>query len=276
MAAVTALAQPTPLNLGINVDPGTLKLFDGSELTISSHVPLTAAARRNAVISSGQIYFYGGRIDETGGYLGGYLGQSADLESDRAATSLTKWIVSQRRIIPAGMALLRRDEPFEDDYRRYIEAKAIMRISTAGIWMLNTQTGAGIASHRLTRAQVHSGEHLANSIGDAILTHLFGGLVNKHPSPAANTREAAVRMVIHSPEGLDVFDIMRRLHASGVTSAGRTFAFSLRRDLHSRDRQTRGVPRVVSTSHRGRRVFWNPLTLTKTQALRTYDARHPQ
>jgi hypothetical protein len=31
----------------------------------------------------------------------------------------------------------------------------------------------------------------------------------------------------------------------------------------------------VSTWHRNRRVFWNPDTLTKQQAIRSYDAAHP-
>jgi hypothetical protein len=87
-------------------------LVDGEQVV---DVPPKLSARAR-VFATGQgrktdAYFFGGRIDRLDGYLGGYLGQSGDLNGPRAATSLTRWVVTQRRIIPAGMAILRRDPP---------------------------------------------------------------------------------------------------------------------------------------------------------------------
>jgi len=275
MSAELLLSHPKGAESAIKVQPVVLTLFDHSTLTINEEVPLTATGRHNAALTA-LIYFYGGRIDSPTGYYGGYLGQSSDLHGPRPAASHTRWVVNQRRIIPTGMAMLRRDEPYNGDYRRYVEAKSIQRVSAAGLLLLNTQTSAYVASSRLTRAEVLEGERLANDIADAILTHVFCGNVNPHPSPAANTREAAVREVLaETHRGLDTFEIMRRLRASGVTTKGRSWDFSIRRDLNHRERDMRGTPRVVSTSHRGRRIFWGTRTLSKRQALAGYDLAHP-
>lgn len=272
MTAVPSPSQPFDLQLGITVTPSVVSLSDGAELTISDDVPLTATGRREAALSA-LLYFYGGRIDRPGGFVGGYLGQSGDLDGGRAATSLTHWIITQRRILPAGMAILRRDRPYPDAYRRFVEARAIMALSSAMLWMLNTHTSAGQASSRLTRAQVFAGQALATEIADAIRSNLFGGLVNEHPSPAANGREAAVRAVLWATRALDTYEVMRALHLSGLRSKGVSWDFSIRRDLALRERETRGTPRVFSCAHRNRRLFWSP-TLTKAQALRGYDLAH--
>jgi hypothetical protein len=274
VTAVNPTTTPDPLSLGITVTPAVLTLADGATLTISNRVPLTAIGRREAAMS-GTLYCFGGRVDRPGGYLGGYLGQSGALDGGRAATSLTRWVVTQRRILPAGMAILRRDEPYPDAYRRFVEARAIMGLSSRMLWMLNTHTNANLASSRLTRAEVFDGQALAAEIADAIRTRLFGGLVNPHPSPAANARESAVRVVMWATRGVDTFEVMRAMRASGLSSKGISWDFSIRRDLALRERETRGTPRVVSCAHRNRRVFWNPLSLTKAQALRGYDLAHP-
>lgn len=275
MTAALPMTHPHLAHPGPTVHPATITLFDGSTLTITNTVPLTAAGRRHTALGA-LLYCYGGRIDHPNGFLGAYLGQSADLNGPRPAKSLTHWVVTQRRIIPAGAAFLRRTQPYDDDYRRYVEARTIMTLSSAGLWMLNTHTSAGKASSRLTRAQVREGQHLATDIAHLIRDHLFDGQNNPHPSPAANTREAAVREVCHAGRAVDTFEVMRALRKAGyTTSKGRSWDFSLRRDLNLRERETRGVPRVVSTWHRNRRVFWDPTTLTKRQALHGYDLAHP-
>ena len=274
MTAVPSTSEPYDLQLAITVTPTIVTLTDGAELNISDLVPLTATGRRQAALS-GLLYFYGGRIDRPDGFVGGYLGQSGDLDGPRAATSLTHWIITQRRILPAGMAILRRDQPYRDDYRRFMEARAIMTLSSSMLWMLNTHTSAGQASSRLSRAEVSAGEVLATEIADAIGNFLFGGLVNPHPSPAANARESAVRVVLWAPRALDSYEVMRALHLNGLRSKGISWDFSIRRDLALRERETRGTPRVFSCAHRNRRLFWNPATLTKAQALRGYDLAHP-
>jgi len=267
-------ASQPHLQLGITTTPAVVSLSDGAELTISDDVPLTATGRREAALF-GLLYFYGGRIDRPGGYLGGYLGQSGDLDGPRPAASLTHWVITQRRILPAAMAILRRDQPYHADYRVFVEARAIMALSASMLWMLNTHTSAGQASARLSRAEVLTGQALATEIADTIRFNLFGGLVNPHPSPAANGREAAVRAVLWATRALDTFEVMRALRAGGLSSKGVSWDFSIRRDLALRELETRGTPRVFSCAHRNRRVFWNPTTLTKAQALCGYDLAHP-
>jgi hypothetical protein len=274
VTAALTTSQSHDLQLGITVTPTVVSLFDGATLTISADVPLTPTGRQQAALS-GLIYFYGGRIDRPSGYVGGYLGQSGDLDGGRPASSLTHWTVTQRRILPVGMALLSRDQPYRNDYRVFVEARAIMVLSASMLWMLNTHTNAGLTSKRLSRAEVFEGQVLATEIASAIRTHLFGGMANSHPSPAANGREAAVRAVLWAPRALDVFEVMRALRAGGLRSKGVSWDFSIRRDLALRELETRGTPRVFSCTHRNRRIFWNPITLTKTQALRGYDLAHP-
>lgn len=275
MSTANPSTTPDPLQLGITVTPAVLTLSDGAQLTISDRVPLTATGRREVALS-GHLYFFGGRIDSSVGYLGGYLGQSGDIDGGRAATSLTHWIVAQRRILPSGMAILRREQPYRNDYRKFVEARAIMTLSSSPLWLLNTHSAAGASSGRLTRPEVADGQELATEIASAIHTGLFGGLVNRHPSPAANAREAAVRVVLWSTRGVDVFEVMRAMRSGGLSSKGISWDFSIRRDLALRERETRGTPRVFSCAHRNRRVFWNPVTLTKAQALRGYDLAHPR
>jgi hypothetical protein len=264
------LATPTtnPISSSVHL------LSDGARLHISRQVPVTASGRHQAAVA-GLLYFFGGHIDHPGGHLGGYLGQSGDLEGPRAANSMRRWITTQRRILPpCGMAQLRHPDPhrYSDDQRKHVEARVIMTLSADGLWLLNTHTSAGIASNRLTRTEVALGEQLAAEIAHHIHNRIFNGATNPHPSPAANIREAAVRVVLNATRGLDVFDIIRELRRAGIQSQGRTWDYSLRRDLRIRERDTRGRPRVFSTWHDGRCIFWNPNTLTKRQALATYDA----
>lgn len=273
MTPARPLPQASAVELGITVTPAVLSLFDGSTLSISRDVPPRAAGRRQAALS-GLIYFFGGRIDSPGGFCGGYLGQSGDLDGCRAAESATRWVITQARILPAGMALLSRAQPYPADYRRFVEAKCIMGLSSSHLWMLNTQTGAYASSSRLTRAQVLQGEMLAADISAAIRSHLFGGRANSHPSPASNLREAAVRTVMGATRGLDTAEVMGALQAGGLSSDGASWGYTIRRDLNLRERQTRGTPRIFSCTYRSRRVFWSP-TLTKAQALAGYDLAHP-
>jgi hypothetical protein len=255
--------------------PTVLTLFDGATLTLSPH-ELTAGADTPATSSpSGQLYFVGGRVDTPHGFLGGYLGQSSDVDGPRAARSIRRWTITQRRIHPTGIALLTRDQEYPGDHLRLIEARTIQDLSSSGLWLLNTHTNAGLASARLSHRQVLDGQQLAAEIAQAIRTHLFNGQVNPYPSPASNTREAAVRVVLHAPRAVDTFDVMRSLRHAGVTTTGRSWDFTLRRDLTVREHETRGRRRILSTLHQGRRLYWNPATLTRRTAIDLYGEAHP-
>lgn len=257
--------------------PTVITLPDGSTLTITGTVPTTPTDRREAALHA-QLYFYGGHIDTPTGPLGGYLGESGHLDGPRAASSLTRWVINQRRIHPIGMALLTSTHPAytASAFRKLLEARTIMNLSARGLWLLNTHTSAGLASADLTRTHVKHAQALATDLADAIATHIFNGHTNGHPSPASNNRETAVRVVLHATRALDTYEIVRAMRAIGITSRGRTWEFSCRRDLRQRERETRGIPRVFSTTHRGRRLFWNPATLSKNAAIAGYDLAHPE
>jgi hypothetical protein len=82
-------------------------------------------------------------------------------------------------------------------------------------------------------------------------------------------------IVLHADRGLDVFQscVNSKRLASGRPAAPRTSAFD--RDLRIRDRETRRTPPVFSVWHRHRRIFYNPNTLSKREAIRRYDVAHP-
>ncbi|MBB2988116.1 hypothetical protein [Terracoccus luteus] len=273
-------AQPQPIHpqaaRRITVTPATLTLPDGSSLTINDHVPTTPTDRRDAALHA-QLYFYGGHIDTPTGPLGGYLGESGHLDGPRAASSLSRWVINQRRITPTGMALLTSPHPAytTSAFRKLVEARTLMNLSARNLWLLNTHTNAGLATAHLTRAHVKHAHAIATTLADHIHTEIFNSHHNGHPSPAANNREHAVRVVLHADRALDTYEVMRALRAAGITTNARTWTFTIRRDLVRREAETRSIPRVFSTTHRGRRLYWNPQTLSKNAAIAGYDLAHP-
>ena len=266
------IQQPLPC-----VTPRTLILADGSTLTITGQVPTSDEDRRNAALNA-QLYFYGGHIDHPAGYLGGYLGESGDLDGTRPSSSLDRWVINQRRIIPAGMALLTSTDPAYTNigFRRLVEARIIMSLNARELWLLNTHTNAGRASASLSREQVNHAQAIAAELADAIHAHIFNGLTNGHPSPASNNREAAVRVVLHAPRAFDTTEVMLAMQALGITNKGRSPWQTRRRDLAIRERETRGVPRIFAARVENRVVFWNPATLSKRDAIRGYLLAHPE
>lgn len=252
----------------------TTPLPAGCTLHVTTDVPTTAAAARQHV-RNGALYLHAGTIDT--GHLAGYLGLSTVLDSTRPATSLTRWAIELRKITPRRIALLRPSTPLEEDLLRLVEARTIMGLSAAGITLLNTHSGAALASARLTRGDVIVGQHLATALTRALLTGVYRGHTNPYPSPSPNAREAAVKAVLHgaTTRALDTREVLERMAAAGATTTGRTWEYSIRRDLRAREAETRGIPRIFSTIHRYRRVYWNPTALTKRAALRGYDRAHP-
>jgi hypothetical protein len=152
-----------------------------------------------------------------------------------------------------------------------------MNLSARNLWLLNTHTSAGLATADLTREHVKHAQAVAAAIAEHIHAHIFNGNHNGHPSPASNNRETAVRIVLRADRALDTYEVMRAMRAIGITNHGRTWQYSIRRDLCIREAESRGTPRVFSTTHRGqRRVYWNPATLSKNAAIRGYDLAHPE
>jgi len=82
-------------------------------------------------------------------------------------------------------------------------------------------------------------------------------------------------VVLHADRALDTTEVCDGLRAAGVTSAGATWAYTIRRDLNLRERATRGTPRIASASHDRIRLYWNPATLSKREALGRYNSVHP-
>ena len=266
-----ALTAPAPTTAPAPVDQ-VGRLSDGARV-VTRTVPTDLGDRRTAALA-GQIYVIAGHIDTTTGYLGGYLGETNDLDGSRCGRSLRRWVIDQHRIHPLAMAVVRPTRPYPRDYRVFLEAHTLMALSGAGYWMLNTQYGAPTSSKRLSRRQIASGQERAAELAAILITELFGGRHNPHPCPAGSVREAAVRVVLHADRALDTPEVCAGLRAAGVTTTGATWDYTVRRDLNVRERSTRGVPRVVSTLHHGTRLFWAPAVLGKRQAVSRYDAAH--
>ena len=270
-----SLSTPLP-----PVQPARVPLPDAAELEIVATVPPDAAGLRMAVRDA-TLYCPAGRLDTPNGYYSAYVGLSSALHNARAATSYTNWVIAQRRITAvAGLALLRRERPYDHNQLKYMEARVMQLLATnlGMIALTNTHTSAQMAGARLTRTQVIEGQNIADQVALNIWERLFDRRHNPWPAPAPNTREQAVR-IVHRIGALerraaDVHDIVRGLHAIGHRSNARQLDFSVRRDLEQREK-SRGVPRVVSVEHRYRRLF-HPVTLNRREALRNYDAAKPR
>jgi hypothetical protein len=254
--------------------PVEVTLTDGSLARVYPRVPVTVDDRRSAALQAA-IYFFGGHVDHVGGYLGGYLGQSQNLYGGRAAESLTRWVLDQRRIRPTGMVLIAPARPYRDGYQRVIEAAAIMTLSARGLHLLNSQSAAPCAARTLSTRERTAAQAVAVQIADVIHEHVFHCATNAYPSPTGNTREAAVRVVLHAARALDTDEVVNELRRTGVASTGATWSFTVRRDLHLREKHAGGTPRVATAQHRGRRLYWNPILLTPAAALAGYDYEHP-
>lgn len=254
-----------------------ISLLGGADLRITGAVPDTAAERRAALAGS-VLYIITGWLDRPGSYLAGYVGQTLNLTGARPTRSWTQWVRTTARIVPFGLALVVVPEPIDADLLTFIECRVIQQLSAYPrcISLLNRQTSAQVASGRLTRAQVLHGQALADQTVHHVWQRTFRGRRNPWPAPAPNCREACVRIVQRAGRAVDVFEVAEELLATGHTSTAQQLDFSLRRDLEQRER-SRGMPRIVSTWHarRRRRIWWNPETLTKREAVARYDAAHP-
>lgn len=254
-----------------------VSLSGGCTLRVSRRVPGSASGRRAAALP-GQLYVIGGRVDDPSkGFFGGYVGQTADLESGaRPSSSFTNWVVAQGRIFPSAMGVMHGPTAFRPDFLRFLEARVIADLSLRGLWLLNTHTGAARASSRLSRGEVKAGQALAQEIAQAMFTHVFAGLSNPWPSPCSNRREAAVRVVWQADRALNTEEVLARMTAAGFHHGGaRTPAFSTRRDLRRREsvEGTRGTPRVFTTTVNGRVLYYRP-GLSRSTAVAGYLAAH--
>ena len=250
-----------------------LRLSDGARVVVRT-TPTGLGDRRTAALA-GQLYVIAGHVDGPDGHLGGYLGQSRDLDGARSGRSLTRWTRDQHRIHPVAMAVVRPTRPYPHDVRLYLESRTLMALSGSGYSRLNTQYAAVTSSRRLSRRQVAAGQALATELAEVLTAELFGGRRNHYPCPSGSIREAAVRVVLHANRALDTVEVCDGLQAAGVTSEGATWAYTIRRDLNLRERATRGTPRIASARFDGIRVFWNPATLSKREALTGYASAHP-
>ena len=258
-------------------------LPDGAHIEIIGSVPVDAAGLRMAVRDA-TLYCHAGRLDHPDGYLSAYVGLSCALQSGRAAASFTNWVIAQRRITAvAGLALLRRNRPYDPNQLRYIEASVQRLLSSSNdlgmIALTNTQTAAPAAAARLTRAQVLEGQAVADATAHAIWEHLFDKRCNPWPAPAPNTREMAVRVVQRigttQRRAADLADVVHGLRATGHPSTAQRLELSVRRDLGQRE-PSRGRPRILSIQHRDNRVYFPP-GVPRREALANYDrAKAPQ
>ena len=243
-----------------------------SELRIAAvNAPLTAGERWHTVLDA-QLYLIAG-YDPTTGHVTGYFGQSTAINPGRPYDSLTHWTIQERRFVARRVGLVTFQRPPTPGQVRLIESRTLMSLSAAGIHLLNTQTSAGLASARLTRAERIQALRYADTLAEALHKHVLEGRANTSLLPAPNTREASVRVVLAATRALNTDEVCDQLIANGWQTTGRTFPYSVRRDLRARERETCGTPRVFTTIHRHRRVYWSP-AIGKTAALAAYDAAH--
>lgn len=227
------------------------------------------------------LYCPAGRLHNPTGYLAAYVGLSSALHNVRAARSYTNWVIAQRRLTAvAGLALLRRDKPYDPSQLLFMEA-SVMRTLSVELGMIaltNSHTTAQMAAARLTAAQVAEGQQVADAVAHHIWDRLFDRRRNPWPSPAANTREQAVRIVHRIGQqqrrAADVDDIVTQLRVIGHQSRANRLDYSVRRDLEQRE-PLPGRPRILSVEHRYRRLFY-PATLPRHEALHHYDAAKPR
>lgn len=255
-----------------------ITVSDGSRLTITGDVP-TDVSERRARVRGAQLYCIAGLLTDPHNplaparYTAAYLGKSSALY--RANTSFTSWVITQRRLQPVAIALLHREDAHEPDVLSALEARCIQLLSTGpgNVVMLNRHTSANLASARLSRTQITTVQDLAAEIADHLWRRMLASTTNPHPgAPASNARELAIRCILAADRAVDVPDIVALLTAAGHHSTGNTPEFSTRRDLLQRE--DRGRPRIPTTWHRHRRLFWPP-RLPKHTALARYDQAKP-
>lgn len=262
--------EPTPIEWFT-----THALPHGSELSVAAvNGPLNAEQRWRTIIS-GHLYLIAGWHPQHN-IRAGYFGQSSAIAPGRTFDSLTHWTIAQRAFIPRLIALLRFQDAPDPDTLRLIESRVIMRLSAAGLYLTNTHTSAGKAGSRLIRPQRLLALHYANALTDALSAHVLTSThAHRNIALAPNSREAAVQAVLQSDRAIDTREVYAKLTQAGWTTNGRTPEFTLRRDLNIRERETPGTPRVFTTTHRHRRVYWNP-AIPKALALQGYDRTHPR
>jgi hypothetical protein len=260
-------------------DPLPLQWWTPRPLSLDSELhiadvtgPVTAGERWRTVLDA-HLYLIAGWSPEYA-LRAGYFGQSAAVSPGRAFDSLTQWAHTQQCLDVRRIALVRFSRAVRPALLRLIESRTIMALSASNLFLLNTHTSAGTAGSRLGRAARLEATRYANELAKHLLNDVLEGRTNTRPTPAPNTREAAVRIVLRAERALDTREVCDRLRGSGWTTQGRTPEFTVRRDLRARERATPGTPRVFTTMHRSRRVYWPP-HLSKTAALRGYDAAHP-
>ena len=260
--------DPSPLAWATPID-----LQEDSKLHIADvREPLTANQRWRVVVT-GHLYLIAG-WDQALHLRAGYLGQSSAVAPGRSYDSMTHWTIAQRAFAARRIGLVRFAETPSGDFLRLAESRVIMSLSAAGLYLLNTHTSAGKAGSRLSRAERLQALGYAATLTEALQMHVLSGRTNPRLTPAANSREAAVRVIRSAQRALDTRELYQALRRQGWVTAGRTPEFSLRRDLNIRERETPGTPRVFTAMHRCRRVYWNP-EVSKSLSLERYDLAHP-
>lgn len=287
--AITALSRPWRRSIAMTAngmpmpqpdpDAGALHWHAPRPLPLNSelhiavvHRPLTAGQRWRTVLD-GHLYLIAGWSAQHH-MRAGYFGQSAAVSPGRPYDSMTQWTRAEQRIDARRIALVRFHDPVDPGLLRLIESRTLMALSAARLLLLNRHTSAGIAGSRLNRAQRLAGIAYAQTLTQHLIDHALDGRTNPTPPPAANSREAAIHVVHQANRALDTWEVCERLLANGWVTHGRTPDFTVRRDLRVRERETPGPPRVYTTTHRNRRVYWHP-AISKAAALLGYDQAHP-
>ncbi len=274
--------HPQPLTIhGLPVTPVQLRLADGSELIVTTHVPGTTGGKL-AGISSASFYAILGRLHVPTGPAAGYLGETGALK-DRPAVSYGRWANTLRLLVPAAMVLVlpppasanpegarRHRNP---RFRKLTEGRAIRDLNTT-ITMLNTQSAPLESNRTLRRPDRLAALALAEEITANIAEYALGHMTNPHPFPATTNKEQAIRVIRASNRALDTDDVVQLTGRAGNPVPGHSPGFTMRRDLNDREQRAGGTPRIFTclvTTDTGavRRLYYGP-HLTKQQAIASY------
>jgi hypothetical protein len=178
-------------------------------------------------------------------------------------------------MLPAGLALLTRPQPYALNVLRYVES-AVVKHTSMRTRPLNTQSNARKASQRLTPARRSLADALAQQIADALTVFALAGAHNPTAWYYPNARDHAAAL-IHRLGGraVDTRQVVQMLTVADARINARLPEYSTRRDLVQREPES-GNARI-SVAKQGRLPIYYPTgVITEQQALADYAQQRHQ
>lgn len=253
---------------GIAITPVRIQLLDQCELQIMPAPTRIADLLRQ--IHGTQLYTFTGLSSQH--LLTSYVGISQQVNGSRVVNSFRQW---SPQMLPAGLALLTRPQPYGLSMLRYVES-ATVKHSSMRTRPLNTQSNAGKARQRLSSASRALADALAQQIADALTVFALGGDHNPTAWHYPNARDHAAAL-IHRLGGrsVDSRQVVQMLTAAGAQINAEKPDFTARRDLVQREPES-GNARISVARHGKLSVYYPTGVITEQQALADYAQQRQQ